>query len=91
MRTDKMMINADPETIAAFKRALAFKVAAALTVVFSLAVIALTAPAGPNLDASMITSPAIVQPAHESSRDQSDRGHGSDIDDKVTFGVDMHG
>ena len=44
MRTDQLMINTDPETIAAFKRALAFKVAAALTVVFTIAVIAVTAP-----------------------------------------------
>ena len=45
MRTDKLLINADSETIAAFNRALALKAAAALTLVFSFAVIALTAPA----------------------------------------------
>ncbi len=39
MRTDKLMINADPETIAAFKRAIAFKVAAALTVLLTLSLI----------------------------------------------------
>ena len=45
MRTDKLLINADSETIAAFNRALTLKAAAALTLVFSFAVIALTAPA----------------------------------------------
>lgn len=45
MRRDKLMINADSETIAAFHRALALKAAAALTLVVSIAVIAATAPA----------------------------------------------
>ena len=45
MRTDKLMINADSETIGAFNRARTVKAAAALTLVFSFAVIAVTAPA----------------------------------------------
>ncbi|MGZ8992393.1 MAG: hypothetical protein ACXW16_00035 [Burkholderiaceae bacterium] len=90
MRTDKlMMINTDPETIAAFKRALAFKVAAALTVVFTIAVIAVTAPDSASSDAS--TTPAVVQPVKESSRSEADLGRGSDITDPATPGVDMHG
>jgi hypothetical protein len=89
MRTDKLMINTDPEAIAAFKRALAFKVAAALTVVFTFAVIAVMAPRSPSSDASM--TPAAVQPANESSRSEADFGRGSDINDPATRGVDMHG
>jgi hypothetical protein len=45
MRTEKLMINADSETIAAFSRANAVKAAAALTLVFSLAAISFSAPA----------------------------------------------
>jgi len=45
MRSDKLMINADSETIAALNRALTLKAAAALTLVVSFAVIAVTAPA----------------------------------------------
>lgn len=89
MRTDKLMINADPATIAAFKRALAFKVAAALTVVFTIAVIAVTAPDSSSSDASM--TPAVVERAQESSPNESELGRGSDINDPVTRGVDMHG
>ena len=89
MRTDKLMINTDPETIAAFKRALAFKVAAALTVVFTIAVIAVTAPDSSSSVASM--KPAVVEPAQESSRNESALGRGSDINDPVTPGVEMHG
>lgn len=89
MRTDKLMINADPETIAAFKRARAFKVGAALMVVFTVAVIAVTAPGRPSLDASM--TPAVMQPAQEPSPNETDLGRGSDINDPVTRGVDMHG
>lgn len=88
MRTDKLMINTDPETIAAFKRALAFKVAAALTVVFTIAVVAVTAPNSPSSDASM--TPAVVEP-EESSRNGIELGLGADINDPVTRGVDMHG
>ncbi|MEP6608745.1 MAG: hypothetical protein ABJA83_08700 [Burkholderiaceae bacterium] len=89
MRADKLMMKADPETIAAFKRAIAFKVAAALTVLLTIALIAVTAPNRPSLDASM--TPATVQPAKGSSRNDADLGRGSDIDDNVTRGVDMHG
>lgn len=45
MRTHKLMLNADSETIAALNRARNAKAAAALMLVFSLAVIVLTAPA----------------------------------------------
>ena len=45
MRTHKLMLNADSETISALNRARNAKAAAALMLVFSLAVIALTAPA----------------------------------------------
>lgn len=50
MRKDKLMINADSETIAAFNRALTLKAAAALTLVFSLAAIALAAPAHASVE-----------------------------------------
>lgn len=90
MRTDKLMINADPETIAAFERALGFKAAAAVTLVFFLAVIAVSAP--DKADSDLSVAPAtLVLPAYESSRDASDFGRGSDVDDRSTGGVDMHG
>jgi len=89
MRTDKLMINADPETIAAFKRALGFNVAAALTLVFGIAMIAVTAPDNPTSDSSM--TPAAIQPADEPAQHGADLGRGSDINDPVTRGVDMHG
>ncbi|MGZ8992395.1 MAG: hypothetical protein ACXW16_00045 [Burkholderiaceae bacterium] len=50
MRTDNLMINGDSETIAAFNRAVTVKAAAALTLVFSFAAIAATAPAHASLD-----------------------------------------
>ena len=50
MRTDKLMINADSETIAAINRTIAVKAAAALTLVFSFAVIAVRAPAHASVD-----------------------------------------
>jgi len=37
------------------------------------------------------TTPAVVQPAHESLSNESSLGRGSSIDDPVTSGVDMHG
>ena len=36
-------------------------------------------------------TPAVVEPAQESSRNESELGRGSDINDPVTRGVDMHG
>ena len=88
MRTDKLMINADPETIAAFKRALGYKVAAALTLVLGIAMIAVTAPDN-NISNSSMT-PAI-EPAYEPAHHGANLGRGSDINDPVTRGVDMHG
>ena len=89
MRTGQLMIGTDPEVIAAFKRALVFKAAAALTVLFTIAMIAVTAPGSPSSDASM--APSVVEPAREGSRNESELGRGSDINDPVTRGVDMHG
>ncbi|MGZ9074407.1 MAG: hypothetical protein ACXW13_01405 [Burkholderiaceae bacterium] len=84
------MINSDPETIAAFQRARCLKAAAVVTLMFSLAVIALTAP--DKADSDLSVAPAtLVLPAYESSRDASDFGRGSDVDDRSTGGVDMHG
>jgi hypothetical protein len=88
MRTDMLMNNADSDTIRAFKRARAVKAATASMLVFWLAAIALT-PVESSYDIS--TTPAAVQPAHESSGSESSFGRGSSIDDSVTGGVDMHG
>jgi hypothetical protein len=87
MGTD-MMNNADSDTIEASKRAWAFTAVTALMLVFWLAVMAVT-PANSSSDIS--TTPAAVQPAHESSGSESSFGRGSSIDDPVTGGVDMHG
>ena len=88
MRTDKLMINADSDTIATSKRAPALAVGAALVLVFWFAVMAVTPV---NSASDMSTTPAVVQPAHESSSNESSLGRGSSIDDPVTSGVDMHG
>lgn len=86
MRADRLMINADPETLSAFHRAIAFKVAAALTLVLFFTVIALTAPDSSDSATSM--APTTVQQAPTPG---SNLGSGSDIDTNVTSGVDMHG
>ena len=88
MRTDMLMINAPSDTIGASKRAPALTVGAALVLVFWFAVTAVT-PVNSSSDIS--TTPAVVQPAHESSSNESSLGRGSSIDDAVTGGVDMHG
>lgn len=91
MRTEMLMFNAEADTIGASKRARAITAVTAVTasmLVLWLAAIALT-PVDSSSDTS--TTPAAVQPAHESSGSESNRGHGSSIDDPVTSGVDMHG
>ncbi len=88
MRTDKLMMNADPDTIAAFNRGRIFKAAVALTIVFGLAVLATIAPPHSSSDTSM---PTVMQPSNEAPRDQSDSVRGADVDDVPTGGVDMHG
>jgi hypothetical protein len=87
MRTDMLMINADTDTIGASKRAPALTVGAALVLVFWFAVTTVT----PVNSSSDMSTPAVVQPAHESSGSESNLGRGSNIDDPVTSGVDMHG
>ena len=87
MRTDMLMINTHSDTIGVSKRAPAFTVAATLVLVFWLAVTTVT----PVNSSSDMSTPAIVQPAHESSSNESSFGHGSSIDDPLTSGVDMHG
>ncbi|MDQ3188727.1 MAG: hypothetical protein M3Q28_07480 [Pseudomonadota bacterium] len=88
MRTDKLMMNADPDTIAAFNRGRIFKAAAALTIVFGFAVLATIAPPHYGSDTSM---PAVVQPSNETLREQPTLGRGAEVDDLPTGGVDMHG
>ena len=88
MRTDMLMTNAPSDTIAAFKRPRAVKAVIASMLVLWLAGIAL-APVDSSSDIS--TTPAAVQPAHESSGSESSFGRGSSVDDPVTGGVDMHG
>ena len=88
MRTDMLMTKADADTIGASKRARAVKAITASMLVLGFAVIALT-PVDSSSDIS--TTPAAVQPAHESSSNESSLGRGSSIDDPVTSGVDMHG
>ena len=88
MSTDMLMINTDPDTIEASKRAWAFTAVTALVLALWLAVMAVT-PA--NSSSVISTTPAVVQPAHESSSNESSLGRGSSIDDPVTSGVDMHG
>ena len=88
MGTDMLMNNADSNTIEASKRAWAFTAVTALMLVLWLAVMAVT-PA--NSSSDVATTPAAVQPAHESSSSESSFGRGSSIDDAVTGGVDAHG
>ena len=88
MRTDKLMMNADPDTIAAFNRGRIFKAAAALTIVVGFAVLATIAPPNSGSDTSM---PAVVQPSNETPREQPTLGRGAEVDDSPTGGVDMHG
>ena len=88
MSTDMLMNNADSNTIEASKRAWAFTAVTALMLVLLFAVTTVT-PVNSSSDIS--TTPAAVQPAHESSGSESSLGRGSSIDDPVTSGVDMHG
>ena len=88
MRTDMLMINAPSEKISASKRAPALTAGAALVLVFWFAVTAVTPV---NSSSDMSTTPAAVQPAHESSSNEWSLGRGSSIDDPVTSGVDAHG
>jgi len=59
MRADKLLINADPESIAAFERELPFKAAAALVLVFSFAVMAVSAPAHASVERASTASVAV--------------------------------
>ena len=88
MGTDMLINNANSDTIEASKRAWAFTAVTALMVVLLFAVTTVT-PVNSSSDIS--TTPAAVQPAHESSSNESSLGRGSSIDDPVTSGVDMHG
>ena len=88
MRTDMLMINAHSNTIGASKRAPAFAVVTALVLVLWFAV---TTGTPVNSSSDMSTTPAFVQPTHESSSSESSFGRGSSIDDAVTSGVDAHG
>ncbi len=91
MRTDKMMmINTDPDSMAAFKRARAYKAIAALLIVFSFGVLAVIAPptdSGPMVGSALATKSADTS---VSSRNDPYLGHGASIDE-LTNGVDMHG
>ena len=92
MRTDKMMmINTDPDTMAAFKRARVYKAVAALLIVFSFGAIAVIAP--PTDSESMVSSTLATKSADpsESPRNEPYLGHGASIDGESTNGVDMHG
>ena len=91
MRTDMLMFNAEADTIGASRRARAVTAVTVVTasmLVLWLAAIALT-PVDSSSDTS--TTPAAVQPAHESSGSDPSLGRGSSIEDAVTSGVDMHG
>lgn len=70
MRTEKLMINADPESIAAFKRALPFKAAAAFVLVFSFVVIAVSAPA--HASANQASTESFAASASEPLADRHD-------------------
>jgi hypothetical protein len=87
MRTDLLMFNTHSKTIGASKRAPAFAVAAALVLVLWF----VTTGTPVNSSSYMSTTPAFVQPTHESSSSESSFGRGSSIDDAVTSGVDAHG
>ncbi len=87
MRTDMLMFNPHSNTIGASKRAPAFAVATALVLVLWF----VTTGTPVNSSSDMSTTPAFVQPTHESSSSESSFGRGSSIDDAVTSGVDAHG
>jgi hypothetical protein len=88
MTNDMLMINAGSDPIEVSKRARALTGITGLMLVVWFAVMAVT-PVNSSSDIS--TTPAAVQPAHESSDSESGLGRGSSIDDPVTTGVDMHG
>ena len=67
MSTDMLMINAHSDTIEASKRAWAFTAATALMLVLLFAVTTVT-PVNSSSDIS--TTPAVVQPAQESSSNE---------------------
>ena len=93
MRTDKimMMINTDPDSVAAFKRARAYKAVAGLLIVFGFTVFAVIAP--PTNSEPMVSSTLATESAatSESSRNDSYLGYGASVDGELTNGVDMHG
>ncbi len=80
MRTDMLMTNPHSNKIGASKRAPAFAVGAALVLVLWF----VTTGTPVNSSSDISTAPAIVQPAHESSSNDSSLGRGSSIDDPLT-------
>ena len=89
MRKEELMVNADPETIAVSKRTSIYKAVGVMTLVFSLAAVAVTASDRSKSDTST-GQPAVVQPAPASPRD-SEGARGRELYDEPTRGVDMHG
>ncbi len=87
MRNEMMMFNAQSNTIGASKHAPTFSVAAALVLVLWFVATGTLV----NSSSDISTTPAVAQPAHESSSSESSFGRGSSIDDPVTSGVDVHG
>jgi hypothetical protein len=86
-----MMINADPESMAAFKRVRVYKAVASLMILIGLGVIAVIAPPTGAEPALSSTSATAAADPSESSKHESYVGHGASIDDPLTSGVDVHG
>jgi hypothetical protein len=90
MRTDKMMmINTDPDTMAAFYRARFYKAVAALVIVFSFGVIAVVAP--PMDSEPTVSSTFATKSADPVESSRQDPYPGASVDGNLTNGVDMHG
>ncbi|MEP6608743.1 MAG: hypothetical protein ABJA83_08690 [Burkholderiaceae bacterium] len=88
MRIEKLMMNADNDTVAALERGRTFKAIVALALVFGFA--ALAAVTYSNSDTSLART-EVLAPATESLRGDFDLGRGAEFDDALTGGVDMHG
>ena len=89
MRTDKMMINTDSDTMAAFNRARTYKAVAALVVVFSFVVMTVIAP--PIDSEPRVNSASATRSADPVELPRVAPHPGASVDADLTNGVDMHG
>ena len=89
MRTDKMMIKTDPDTMAAFNRARIYKGVAALVILFSFGVMTVIAP--PIDSEPMVNAASATKFADPVELPGLAPYPGASVDADLTNGVDMHG